>query len=50
MRLVTRLVRTAAAAALFLFAFSPAQAAENSPLEHSKNPSRNTFLPSLAAS
>ena len=38
MRFVTRFVRAAAAAVLFLLAFSPVQAAENNPFENYKNP------------
>ena len=44
MRFVTRFVRAAAAAVLFLLAFSPVQAAENGPFERDENPNRNTFI------
>ena len=47
MRFVTRFVRAAAAAALFLLAFSPVQAAENNPFENYKSPNGNTFVLTL---
>ena len=47
MRFVTRFVRAAAAAVLFLLAFSPVQAAENNPFENYKSPNGNTFVLTL---
>ena len=47
MKFVTRFARAAAAAALFLLTFSPAQAAENNPFENYKSPNGNTFVLTL---
>ena len=44
MKFVTRCARAAAAAALFLDAFSPVRGAENGPFERNENPNRNTFI------